>query len=136
METTFWSDQIEDPLFWVAGGVVIATSLWVGIDARLNRIPTIGDRYDLNTGALSWFIGCLILWICVFPAYWIRRFTVLRVRSEDPFSMDLENEKLREEVARLKLQVAELLAQLDHQTPQPSSETGVKAAAQEHKSNE
>ena len=40
--------------FWVSLGVVVLTGLWVAVDARINRVPTYGDRYDMNTGAIAW----------------------------------------------------------------------------------
>jgi hypothetical protein len=42
---------MDFPYFWVSLGVVAVTGLWVAIDARINRVPTYGDRYDMNTGA-------------------------------------------------------------------------------------
>ncbi len=79
------------------------TSLWVAIDASRNRIPTYGKDYDLNTGAFTWFLGCILLWIFVFPAYWFRRASVLRRRGVEPTIED-ENRALKEELRRLKQQ--------------------------------
>jgi hypothetical protein len=95
---------MDFPYFWVSCGVVILTAFWVAIDARINRVPTYGEQYDLNTGALCWFFGCLILWIAVFPAYWFRKSSVLRRRAEragEP-SLEEQNLALKEEIRRLK----------------------------------
>jgi hypothetical protein len=62
--------------------IIVATSLWVALDARKNGIPTHGEGYGLNSGALAWFLGCLLLWIVVFPYYWFRRGRVLRERRK------------------------------------------------------
>ena len=43
-----------------AVGLVLATSVWVLIDARLRRVPTRGNTYKADTGALAWFLGCLL----------------------------------------------------------------------------
>ena len=58
-----------------AVGLVLATSVWVLIDARLRRVPTRGNTYKADTGALAWFLGCLLLWPAVFPTYLSRRKT-------------------------------------------------------------
>jgi len=72
----------DSPYFWVCFAVVVVTGLWVAIDARINRVPTYGDHYGINTGALCWFLGCILLWIFAFPAYWVRRSSVLGRRTE------------------------------------------------------
>ncbi len=79
------------PDFWVCFAAVIVTGLWVAIDARINRVPTYGDRYDINTGAFCWFLGCILLWIFAFPAYWVRRSSVLGRRTERGNEPCLEN---------------------------------------------
>jgi hypothetical protein len=88
-------------IFVIGAGVVVGTALWVAVDAARNRIPTYGDRYDLNTGAFTWFLGCMLLWIFVFPAYWVRRASVLRQRGVQP-SLEDENRALKEELRQLK----------------------------------
>ena len=65
---------------WIIVVVVLGSSTWAAIDAKRNRIPTFGDKYEFNTGALAWFLGCLILWIIVFPVYLFKRQKVLRSR--------------------------------------------------------
>src|SRR3954467_9706157 len=56
-----------------AAGLMLAASIWVLVDARLRRVPTRGNTYKADTGALAWFLGCLLLWPIVFPAYLHRR---------------------------------------------------------------
>jgi rhomboid protease GluP len=62
--------------------VVLLSSTWVYCDARKHRIPTHGYAYTANTGAGAWLIGCLFLWIVVFPAYLIRRGSLLEQRRQ------------------------------------------------------
>lgn len=54
-------------------GFVIGSSIWVFFDAR-----SIGVRPGLTRGLLDmppwgWALGCLLLWIIVFPLYLIKR---------------------------------------------------------------
>lgn len=93
---------MDFPYFWVSLGVVVLTGLWVAVDARINRVPTYGDKYDMNTGAFCWLLGCLILWIFVFPAYWIRKYSVLRRRVERAGEPPVEEQNLalKEELRR------------------------------------
>ncbi len=49
--------RVDFPYFWVSCGVVVLTAFWVAIDVRINRVPTYGERYDINTGAFCWFIA-------------------------------------------------------------------------------
>ncbi len=54
-------------------GLALAASVWVLIDAGRRRVPTRGNSYKADTGALAWFLGCLLLWPVVFPLYLARR---------------------------------------------------------------
>jgi rhomboid protease GluP len=65
-------DLVRVSLLFLAG-LILLTSLWVLFDARRNRVPTRGRVYTFNTGAGAWFVGCLLLWIVVFPTYLMRR---------------------------------------------------------------
>lgn len=42
--------------------VVIGTTIWVGFDAHAR-----------GHGVVGWVVGCLLLWIVVFPAYLVKR---------------------------------------------------------------
>jgi hypothetical protein len=119
---------MDFPFFWVSFGVVVATAVWVAVDARVNRVPTYGDRYDMNTGAFCWFLGCLLLWIFAFPAYWVRRYSVLRNRAEHHPSLEEENRRLQEQVSRLKLKVTDLIDQQGDQAGPALPETEFKTA--------
>jgi putative oligomerization/nucleic acid binding protein len=59
---------------------VLFSSVWVARDAKANRIPISGNNYDLNTGAVAWFISCIVLWIATFPYYIYRRNALLAER--------------------------------------------------------
>lgn len=63
--------------------VVIATTIWMIADAAAHRIPSSGDDYNIHTGALSWFLCALLMWIVAFPYYLVRRSVVLRKRNSD-----------------------------------------------------
>jgi len=61
--------------------MVIATSIWVLVDAK-----TIGVKKGQitgmgNMGPWSWFFGCLLLWIVCFPFYVAKRGEFKRVNS-------------------------------------------------------
>lgn len=65
--------------FWI---FVIATSVWVLIDAK-----TIGIKKGQidgmgNIGAVGWFFGCLLLWIVCFPFYLAKRSEFKRVNGK------------------------------------------------------
>jgi hypothetical protein len=68
-------------VFWLVAAVVVLSSVWVAVDAARHRVPTFGEHYDINTGAVAWFLGCILFWIFVFPAYLVRRAAVLRDRA-------------------------------------------------------
>src|SRR4051812_27958316 len=40
-----------------AAGLMLAASIWVLLDARRLRLPTRGNTYTTDTGALAWFLG-------------------------------------------------------------------------------
>jgi hypothetical protein len=51
--------------------VVVGSSIWVGFDARGRDWPEkgiVGPR-----SVTGWVVGCLLLWIVVFPFYLTRR---------------------------------------------------------------
>jgi len=57
----------------IIGLVVVATSIWVWVDAR-----GIGARRGLirglgNMWPFEWFLCCLLLWIIGFPLYLVKR---------------------------------------------------------------
>lgn len=63
--------------------IVVSTSIWVGIDASSNKIPSdINKPYSSNNGAASWVPLCLILWVVGFPSYLIVRSKVLAARKK------------------------------------------------------
>jgi hypothetical protein len=69
-----------DILQSIFGLVVIATSIWVFIDAR-----KIGVRKELVTGManlspVGWLLASLLIWVVAFPLYLAKRET-LRARA-------------------------------------------------------
>lgn len=49
--------------------------------ARRNQIPLSSETYSFNTGALTWFIACLLSWPVVVPAFWVRQQRILEKRD-------------------------------------------------------
>jgi hypothetical protein len=47
--------------------VVVVTTVWVGVDASKR------DFGEKGTGTSTWVLGCLLLWIVVFPYYLAKR---------------------------------------------------------------
>lgn len=80
-------------LFWI---VVLATSIWVLIDAKTigvkkGQIQGLGDL-----GPWGWFFVCLLLWIIGFPFYLAKRSEYIRINS------DLGNQSVVAEGAQTK----------------------------------
>ncbi|MGI4788405.1 MAG: SHOCT domain-containing protein [Janthinobacterium lividum] len=61
--------------------IVIGTTIWVGFDASTNKVTSDDKDYNWSNGAGAWVVGCILLWIVVFPWYLVRRARVLRVAS-------------------------------------------------------
>ena len=49
------------------GKVVLLTTIWVGFDARENKITFRQGPYSLRNGALGWVVAGGVLWIAAFP---------------------------------------------------------------------
>lgn len=63
-------------LFWI---VVIATSIWVLIDAKTIGIKK-GQIHGMGSlGPWGWFFACLLLWIVGFPFYLAKRSEFKRI---------------------------------------------------------
>lgn len=56
--------------FWI---MVVATSIWVLIDAKAIGVRREERKSAFNFGPWGWFISCLFLWIIAFPAYIAKR---------------------------------------------------------------
>jgi hypothetical protein len=67
------------PTVWLWGiillvPVIIITSIWVYIDARvlqMHQERSSGGLFDM--GPAGWFFSCLLIWFIAFPIYLIRR---------------------------------------------------------------
>src|SRR5207253_2655699 len=53
--------------------VVLASSVWVLLDARRLGITKRTGGGFLNMGPIGWFFSCLLLWAVGFPAYLVTR---------------------------------------------------------------
>jgi len=63
-------------LTFIIGVVAIAATIWVGLDSSKREWKTRG-------ATALWVIGCLLLWIVVFPVYLYKRTTV-PLKGEPP----------------------------------------------------
>jgi hypothetical protein len=62
--------------------VVLATSLWVLIDAKSIGVKK-GQLSGLaNLGPWGWFFACLLLWIIGFPLYLAKRPELKRINGK------------------------------------------------------
>lgn len=65
--------------------IVIGSSIWVGYDSNLNKIPTDNKKpYSIGNGAIAWAFVCILLWIVAFPYYIYKRAQILKNRKENP----------------------------------------------------
>ena len=67
---------MDSPLsIFLQANVVIATFLALVIStyAHLKRIPTSGETYDLNSGAIVWLLGTMLFWPYFLPFFLLRR---------------------------------------------------------------
>ncbi|NOU35951.1 MAG: hypothetical protein HOO88_04200 [Kiritimatiellaceae bacterium] len=53
--------------------IVIATSIWVLVDAKTIGVKKGQISGVANMGAFGWFFVCLLLWIVGFPFYLAKR---------------------------------------------------------------
>jgi flagellar biosynthesis/type III secretory pathway M-ring protein FliF/YscJ len=53
--------------------IVIGTSIWVYFDAKEIGVKKVEGKSVVNPGPVAWLIGCLLLWIVVFPIYLAKR---------------------------------------------------------------
>ena len=65
-------------LFWI---IVIATSVWVLIDAKTIGVKKGQIQGMGNLGPWGWFFVCLLLWIIGFPFYLAKRSEFKRINS-------------------------------------------------------
>jgi rhomboid protease GluP len=77
-------------------GLVLAASVWLLIDAWRRRVPTRGNTYKADTGALAWFLGSLLLCPVVFPMYLARRKLWGRQQKQAATFSEAEERALRQ----------------------------------------
>jgi hypothetical protein len=58
--------------------VVLGTSIWAGFDAQALIAKDV-DKKSLGGGPVAIFLGCLFVWIIVFPYYLVKRSNVRRI---------------------------------------------------------
>lgn len=65
--------------------IVVITSIWIYIDATKNKIGKILDEKGMfNISPGEWTAGALLLWIIVFPAYLIKRKSLIEKAKKFP----------------------------------------------------
>ena len=65
--------------------IVAITSIWIYLDATKNKIGKIENEKSMfNISAGEWAAGSLLLWIVVFPAYLIKRKSLVEKAKEFP----------------------------------------------------
>ncbi len=65
--------------------VIVATAVWVYLDATKNNIGKISDQKGMfNMSAGAWSIVTLLLWIIGFPAYLIKRGDLIEKAKDNP----------------------------------------------------
>lgn len=63
--------------------VVIASSIWVLADSVSIGVKRGQIKGMLGMGPFGWFIGCLILWLIVFPLYLAKRSELKRINRKE-----------------------------------------------------
>jgi hypothetical protein len=76
-------------------GLVIISSIWLGVDAKLRKIPVTHRPYNLNNGSVAWFFSSLLLWPVTFPYYFVRRTDILNQRKFERNDIDKSIENLK-----------------------------------------
>lgn len=62
--------------------IVIATSIWVLIDAQTIGVKKGQIQGMGNMGPISWFLACLLIWIVAFPFYLAKRGEFKRINGK------------------------------------------------------
>ena len=62
--------------------IVVATSIWVLVDAMTIGIKSGQVKGLANMGPVSWFLSCLLLWIIAFPMYLAKRGEFKRINGK------------------------------------------------------
>jgi len=74
--------------------VVAVSAVWVYLDATKNKIGKIPDGKGMfNMSAGAWGVVTLLLWIIGFPAYLIKRGTLIEKAKENPIEISGRNGK-------------------------------------------
>jgi hypothetical protein len=82
--------------------IVFATTGWVMMDSREKRISSGSGEYSNNNGAFGWLVGCLLLWVLVFPYYIMKRGKVLRERAASGATTEGMKQEYQDGLTRLK----------------------------------
>ncbi|MEJ2367122.1 MAG: hypothetical protein P8Z49_01905 [Acidobacteriota bacterium] len=69
-------------LQWLIGLIVVGTSLWVLVDALNIGVKRGQMKGVASSGPVTWAVGCLLLWIIIFPWYLIVRNKYKRINDK------------------------------------------------------
>lgn len=112
----------------VVVSVVAASSVWVYFDATKNKIGKLsGAKGMFNMSAGAWAVATLLLWIVTFPAYLIKRSSLMASAATTPVGTSGRGIKL---TLLTFVAVLLVLAQLGTPNPAQSQKVSEVAAAQ------
>lgn len=74
---------------------IFFTVVWVYSDATKNKIGKIEENNGLfNMSAALWSFGTLVLWIVIFPAYIMKRKSLIQLAIDNPVEVKNQNIKV------------------------------------------
>ncbi len=74
--------------------IIVASAIWVYLDATKNKIGKIpGENGMFNMSAGAWAVVTLLLWIIGFPAYLVKRASLIKRAKESPVDVSRRSVK-------------------------------------------
>ncbi len=74
-------NPVHTMLTYALYAIVILTTIWTAVDSHRLQISSSKKPYSFNSGSFSWLLGCILLWIIVFPVYLFKRARTLKERG-------------------------------------------------------
>lgn len=74
--------------------IVVASAIWVYLDAtsnKIGKIPDAGGMFNMSAGA--WSVVTLLLWVIGFPAYLVKRSALIEKAKQTPIEVRGRNGK-------------------------------------------
>jgi hypothetical protein len=107
--------------------LVLASSIWVGLDAKQLGIRKGNSSGVLDAGPFGWFCCTLLLWIIAFPLYLASR-SRLKLAAQEIASRPKQTPRTDLELQREADARAQFLAQQRRQTPPPTPSVASEAS--------